>query len=323
MKKKDSKISINVNKKEKSYTTIINGGSETEDSNEFQWVIPSINEQENKVISIQTYKQERRKRHIPAIFLAPKKSNKERVYSKTVISVIAAIIIGVVFGFSFLKMMQGSSIWESKPHLGAQANVQGAYTVTMPERTFHLLQFGVFKEEARAKYALKGKSPFCFSIIATKEGYRVYIGVFQNEKGQADWGKTANELGYEYYNKEQVYKKKVRYVSTMEQKKVIEQFDRLFAGLLKVTSGSITTKEAETIKKQNNEFQKLATLIDRESILSENMVLMNQAVKQVEAESKEATLENRKKTQRSMLMLFSAYHELYNHKTFDKKVAIH
>lgn len=178
---KSSKISIKINGEEKQFK------EETKDEyipkeekKEFNWIIPSIEETPNNVISFEEMANKKNEQ-----FKKVFKSKTTRLSSKflksVIISIVSACVVGLVLGLSILKIFSSSSNqpqnlmpeYQTSNYNGNSS--QNTNLIKIPSVNLKVAQAGIFKQKESAEKRVEELNKDGYSSIIYKESKLYYV----------------------------------------------------------------------------------------------------------------------------------------------------
>jgi len=173
---KSSKISIKINGEEKQFQeeseNII---KPKEDEKEFNWILPSLEERPNNVISFEEIAGKKNEQNNKIVNNETKQVSSKFVKS-VIISIVSACVVGLVLGFSILKIFSSSDHPKNTLSTYQTSNYNGNTSVVeIPSVNIKVAQAGIFKQKDSAEKRVKELSKDGFSSIVYRESKLYYV----------------------------------------------------------------------------------------------------------------------------------------------------
>ncbi|MBP0723892.1 hypothetical protein J5Y03_01680 [Bacillus sp. RG28] len=172
---KSSKISIKINGEEKQFQVESeNIIKPKEDVKEFNWILPSLDERPNNVISFE--KIASKKEQSNKIVNNETKQVSSRFLKSVIISIVSACVVGLILGFSILKIFSSSDHPKNTlPSYQSSNNIGHTNLVEIPSVNLKVAQAGIFKQKDSAEKRVNELSKNGLSSIVYKESKLYYV----------------------------------------------------------------------------------------------------------------------------------------------------
>lgn len=262
-----NKITIKISGRERSYvenmtkkdtekaSDEVAATTESEVTDEFHWVLPNVEAEENKhtkIISIEDFRTNQTTQK-------KKKPQKKRVSislsKQAILAIILAIIIGIGFGMLILNAVskemtiedpkiepvESDSLEDSQTNEKTQQ--KGSVPVYFQSLPLYIVQAGVFSTLDKAKEFASHISADGIPIaFIKKEQFFLFIGVGLNEEIVKEMGSYYQNLGIETYSKQYVLEAKTITVKNKNLAEQLHSVKQLFEQLLIATSEALNGK---------------------------------------------------------------------------------
>ena len=268
-----------------------------EDGETFDWVLPTgespSESTENQEIKVES--NEKGAKSKSPLFLGNGKNMKQpgkRPITPIILTIFFAILVGVTFGFTMLKMVLPEQVMTSgeQPVVKTEQKSEepvaavGSGELTLPSLSASVIQEGLYTSQSGAeqiKSSLKEKG-IPVEVFSMDGKFAIYIGVAGNVGDAKSMGQEYKDSGIDTFSKEfTIAEKKVTNLQE-EEKKLLELATKMYQMLLSSLSNGIPTEMKATFEQQAADLTK----IDKNKIQNKEMIIMHSELEALTAQIK-------------------------------------